>query len=261
MLFAAGLLRATRKRILLPTTKALRAFAVDLPQPVPATHQWISTTASRIAPDGYSWMQAVCWAYHCDSYQPRRRHGPQLVGETTLRVARELARLSPCRPGVDYLVRVLKVSKRTVQYHLGILRETGLLAYRVKGTRLAGEGGRASEFVWTIPASFDAALHLVTRPCDRYIRALQGIAEEGRRLMKQLAKMARNIMRRSPRSRSGNSSNKCLSRKTRCTPMGGGSNSSSTAGVTPSPLRHSSLVGPARPSPRAGPGAAARSTP
>lgn len=219
----------------MPPTKALRALAVDPSQPVPAAHQWIATTPSRIAPDGYSWMQAVCWAYHRGSYQPARGHGPRLIGETTLRVARELARLSPCRPGVDYLVRVLKVSKRTVQYHLGILRETGLLAYRVKGTRLAGEGSRASEFVWTIPASFDVDLHLVTRPCDRYIRSLRGIADEGRRLMKRLAKMARDIMRRSPRRRSVNSSAEHPSRKTRCTPMEGSSNRSSTAGVTPSP--------------------------
>ncbi|MFD3422648.1 helix-turn-helix domain-containing protein [Streptomyces decoyicus] len=202
---------------------------------MPSAGQWISATTGRIAPDGYSWMQAVCWAHLDDAYRPNRGHGPQHIGDTTLRVAVELARLAPCRPGVDYLVRVLRLSKRTVQYHLGILREAGLLAYETKGTRVPGEGGRASEFVWTIPAAFDAALHLVTRACDRYIRALQGIADEGRALIKRLAKMARKLMRRPRRRRRSAPSRKRISRAGRCTPMEGGSDSSSTAGTTSPP--------------------------
>ncbi|MFH0246170.1 winged helix-turn-helix domain-containing protein [Streptomyces sp. HK10] len=210
---------------------------VTLPAPlyVPAAHQWVSATTGRIAPDGYSWMQAVCWAHIDGTYRATRGHGPQHIGDTTLRVAVELARLAPCRPGIDYLVHVLKLSKRTVQYHLGILREAGLLAYRAKGTRVRGEGGRASEFVWTIPPAFDTALRLTTRTCDRYIRALQGIAEEGRTLMKRLGKMARKLMRRPRRSRATRPSRTRSRSTTRCTPMEGGSESSSTAGVTPLP--------------------------
>nr|WP_024126501.1 helix-turn-helix domain-containing protein [Streptomyces sp. FR1]AHE39120.1 Hypothetical protein pFRL3_343 [Streptomyces sp. FR1] len=194
--------------------------------------QWVSTTSGRFAPDGFSWMQAVCWSYLEDTYRRTRGHGPRKVGETTLRVAAELARLAPCRPGVDFLARVLKLSERTIQYHLAILRESGLLAYRSKGTRVSGEGGQASEFVWIIPRAFDAALHLVTRTCERLVRALTGIGDEGRALMKRLAKMAQKIMRRPRRSRrSGTRS----SRTTRCTPMGGSSDGSSSAGGTSLP--------------------------
>ncbi|WP_431983916.1 helix-turn-helix domain-containing protein [Streptomyces qinglanensis] len=201
---------------------------------VPAARQWISETDGRIAPDGYSWLQAVCWAHLDSSYRRSRGHGPRHIGETTLRVAVELARLAPCRPGVDYLVRVLRLSRRTVQYHLKILREAGLLAYRSRGTRVRSIGGRASEFVWTIPQAFDTALHLITRACDRYIRALQGIAEEGRALMKRLATMARKVMRRRNRA-SLTPPGTRTSGTTRCTPMGGGSHSSSAAGGTPFP--------------------------
>ncbi|MDX3066045.1 MULTISPECIES: helix-turn-helix domain-containing protein [Streptomyces] len=193
--------------------------------------QWVSTTSGRFAPDGFSWMQAVCWSYLEDTYRRTRDHGPRKVGETTLRVAAELARLAPCRPGVDFLARVLKLSERTIQYHLAILRESGLLAYRSKGTRVSGEGGQASEFVWIIPQAFDAALHLVTRTCDRLVRALSGIGDEGRALMKRLAKMAQKLLwrRRSRRSRTRSSGS------SRCTPMGGSSDSSSSAGGTSLP--------------------------
>ncbi|GGX53134.1 helix-turn-helix domain-containing protein [Streptomyces noursei] len=216
-------------------TPGPHAGAAPAPLYVPSAHQWISATTGRIAPDGYSWMQAVCWAHLDDTYRPARGHGPQHLGDTTLRVAAELACLAPCRPGIDYLVRVLKLAKRTIQYHLGILREAGLLTYQTKGTRVRGEGGRASEFIWTIPAAFDAALHLLTRPCDRYIRALRGISDAGRALMKRLAKMARKLMRRPRRSRRANASTKRTSSAARCTPMEGGSESSSPAGDTPHP--------------------------
>ncbi|MEU6331489.1 helix-turn-helix domain-containing protein [Streptomyces sp. NPDC047049] len=221
----------------MPTTQPTlpEAAAAAIPPHVPTAHQWLSATTGRIAPDGYSWMQAVCWAHLDNTYRPNRGHGPQHIGDTTLRVAVELARLAPCRPGVDYLVRVLKLSKRTVQYHLGILREAGLLTYQAKGTRVRGEGGRASEFIWTIPAAFDIALHLITRACDRYIRALQGIADEGRATMKRLAKMARKLMRRPRRSRPTGPSAKRPSSAPRCTPMEGGSSTSSSAATTTSP--------------------------
>ncbi|TXS34787.1 hypothetical protein EAO77_38515, partial [Streptomyces sp. t39] len=46
-------------------------------------------------------------------------------------------------------------SERTVQYHLDMLRETGLLAYRSKGTRLSGRVRQASHFERIIPTAFD----------------------------------------------------------------------------------------------------------
>ncbi|WP_107471292.1 ArsR family transcriptional regulator [Streptomyces monashensis] len=174
-------------------------------------------------------MQAVCWVQLQDAYRPARAHGPRKVGETTLRIAVELARLSPCRPGVGYLVRILKLSERTIQYHLAILREAGLLAYRSKGTRVAKEGGRASEFVRVIPEAFDTALHLTTRPCLRLIRTLTGIGQAGRSLMKRLARTAQKVMRR-PRLSPARAS-----RPSRCTPKGGSADSSSSAGVTTVP--------------------------
>ncbi|WP_019061509.1 helix-turn-helix domain-containing protein [Streptomyces prunicolor] len=199
--------------------------------------QWATTTSGRFAPDGFSWMQAVCWAHLEDAYYRTRGHGPRKVGETTLRVAAELARLAPCRPGVDYLMGVLKLSERTIQYHLSILRESGLLAYRSQGTRVSGEGGQASEFVWVIPRAFDAALHLVTRASEQLVRALKGIGDEGRALMKRLAKMAQKLMRQPRRSRTRSS------RSSRCTPMGGSSDSSSSAGSTSLPPESKLEVG------------------
>ncbi|MEU6346516.1 helix-turn-helix domain-containing protein [Streptomyces sp. NPDC046977] len=211
--------------------------------PVANGDQWLSTTSGRIAPDAYSWMQAVCWAHIASIYRTARGHGPQRIGKTTLRVAAELGRLSPCRPSVDYLAGALDVSPRTVQYHLGILRESGLLAYRTKGTRVAGAGGRASEFVWTIPRAFDTALGLITRPSDRYIRALTGIADRGRALMRRLSRMARNLTRRGRRRRSARRPAVLSSAASPCTPMQGGSDPLETAGTTSLPPEKGRLRG------------------
>ncbi|GAA3078616.1 hypothetical protein GCM10020000_75220 [Streptomyces olivoverticillatus] len=87
--------------------------------------QWLSATTSRIAGDAHSWMQAVHWVLEA-ALHPR-------FCTTTLRVARVLAELNPCRPGVAYLMRRLQLGERMVQYHLAALRETGLLVYVAKG--------------------------------------------------------------------------------------------------------------------------------
>jgi hypothetical protein len=84
---------------------------------VPKTRQWASTTSGRIAGDGYSWMQAVHWVVGSGLYEPRRSHGPKM-GPTTVLIAQFLAELTPCRPGVDYLMRRTGLEKRSVQYHL-----------------------------------------------------------------------------------------------------------------------------------------------
>ncbi|MFK8851292.1 hypothetical protein [Streptomyces sp. Ac-502] len=112
--------------------------------------QWISTSAGRIATCPYSWMQAVHWVAGSGLYTPSRTHGPKW-GPTTIAIAQEIAALAECRPGIAYLARKVKVSERTVKYHLGMLRETGLLAYRSKGTRITSAIRQASVYERVIP--------------------------------------------------------------------------------------------------------------
>ncbi|MFF3967883.1 winged helix-turn-helix domain-containing protein [Streptomyces griseorubiginosus] len=207
----------------------------------------------RIAPDGYSWMQAVHWVAGSGLYKPRRyrSHGPGEFGPTTVRVAQELAQLFPCRPGVGYLVRRMGLSERSVEYHLGMLREAGLLAYIVRGTRVSGGRAQASEFARMIPVEFDTALGIRTVLRDEdapmYTRAVTGIAEVGRELMAKLAKKAARKVRK-PRSKT---SSKAPAKDTwrgaeqgvvpagssevRCTPMQVGTSGLSTAGTTSFP--------------------------
>ncbi|MGW2124678.1 transcriptional regulator [Streptomyces sp. NPDC001758] len=220
---------------------------------VPEASQWLSTSSGRIAGDGYSWMQAVHWVAGSGLYKPRRHrsHGPRSFGPTTVRVAQELAQLFPCRPGIEYLVRRTGLSERSVEYHLGMLREAGLLAWIVKGTRVSGGPAQASEFARMIPPEFDAALGIrtVQRDADApaYTRAMTGIAEAGRELMAKLAKKAARKVRK-PRAKSSSKAPAKGSRKganqasvtavsdeVRCTPMQVGTSSLSTAGTTSLP--------------------------
>ncbi len=219
---------------------------------VPEAQQWLAASTGRVAGDGYSWMQAVHWVAGAGVYDPRRHkaHGPRSFGCTTVRVAQELAHLSPCRPGTAYLMRRTGLGERTVEYHLGMLREAGLLAYIVKGTRIAGEGGKASEFALVIPIEFDAALRIRTVQRDEsaptYTRAVTGIAEASRELIAQLAKKAARQIRR-PRKATAKgqpkpspegsvaASGAAVSDEARCTPMGGSCSGLSTAATTSLP--------------------------
>lgn len=177
-----------------------------------AAQQWATTTVCRYARDSYSWMQAVHWVHGADVYVPAREHGPQF-GETTVRIAQLLAPLAECRPSVDWIARTLKLSERTVQYHLGMLREAGLLVYVsvprwVKGERRPQE---AAEFARVIPPTFDEALGIRTvveegRPAVE--RRPVGIAEKGRSLIGVLAEKAARKVRKKRRAGRG-----------RCTPM------------------------------------------
>ncbi len=194
--------------------------------------QWVANTLGRIAPDGYSWMQAVHWFHDYAPYASDRSHGPRRLNRTTLRIAQVLARLKECRPGVDTLASWLQISERTVQYHLGILRETGLLCYLSKGTRISGVGGRASEFARTIPPAFDEALGLRTGPSERWIRAVHGICAATRPLMARLAKKARRSLGRMRTKRVRRPAAQTTSAPSPCTPMGVGSSASSSAGTT-----------------------------
>ncbi|WP_327259819.1 MULTISPECIES: transcriptional regulator [unclassified Streptomyces] len=238
-----------------PRTSADDSDAVDvLPVLyVPEASQWLSTSAGRVALDGYSWMQAVHWVAGSGLYEPRRyrSHGPRNFGPTTVFVAQVLAELFPCRPGIEYLVRRTSLSERSVEYHLGMLREAGLLAYIVRGTRIRGQAAQTSEFARMIPVEFDVALGVRTVLRDdaapAYMRAMTGIAEAGRELMAKLAKKASRKVRK-PRSKTSAKAPAKGARKgaeqgvvtavsdeARCTPMQVGSSSVSTAGTTSFP--------------------------
>ncbi|MFF8992530.1 transcriptional regulator [Streptomyces sp. NPDC014983] len=202
---------------------------------MPGPAQWLVRSDCRIAPDACSWLQAVHWFHDHGPRAQGRAHGPSRIGATTLRLAVVLARLKECRPGVDTLASWLKLSERTVQYHLRLLREAGLLAYISKGTRIAGVGGRASEFARTVPPVFDEALGLRTGPSAQYIRAVHGIDEAHRPLMARLVKKARRSLNpkrtkavKSPKSRSG-------SGRSSCTPRGVVTSTSSPTGTTSLP--------------------------
>jgi DNA-binding transcriptional ArsR family regulator len=193
---------------------------------VTAASQWLHATTGRIATCAHSWMQAVHWVDSTSLYTPTRNHGPKW-GPTTIAIAQEIAALKECRPSVDYLARKLKVSPRTVKYHLGMLREAGLLVYRSKGTRIAGVGGRASVFERVIPVEFDQALGIRTIG-EGATRRPVGAAEEHRSLLGKLArKAARKTRRRTSRTAS--------SRRERCTPMQGGTSAASSTAGTHSP--------------------------
>ncbi|MEV5432740.1 helix-turn-helix domain-containing protein [Streptomyces sp. NPDC052701] len=215
---------------------------------VPEARQWLSTSTGRVAPDGYSWMQGVHWVAGSGLYEPRRHrsHGPRSFGPTTVFIAQLLSELSPCRPGIEYLMRRTGLSERSVEYHLQILREAGLLAYIVKGTRQRSGPSLASEFALMLPPAFDAALGIRTAG-EGAGRRMTGIAEAGRELMAKLAaKAARKVRRPRPtmssrtvakgaRKRAAEASGTTVSAGSRCTPMGGGADGSSTAGATPIP--------------------------
>ncbi|MFC9534504.1 winged helix-turn-helix domain-containing protein [Streptomyces sp. NPDC056975] len=181
-------------------TRDVASRTPDKPAPtdlwVPPVQQWLATTAGRIAQDGYSWMQAVHWVAAAGLYVPRRAHGPGF-NPTTVFIAQLLAELSPCRPGIDYLMRRTRLSERSVQYHLQMLRESGLLAYIERGTRVRGDHAHASEFAHTIPTEFDNALGIKTVG-EGPARRMTGMAPSprSRNLMKRLAKKAARKLRR-----------------------------------------------------------------
>lgn len=196
---------------------------------VPPTHQWIHTTSGRTTSDPHSWMTAVHWTTDQATkghYQPTAKGSPKW-GPTTLAVAQEIAALKECRPGVDYLARKLKVSVRTIKYHLGMLRETGLLVYRSKGTRIRGAGNQASVYERAIPAAFDAALGIRTVG-EGVQRRPVGASPEHRTLLGKLAKKAARKVRRTRRKSP-------VSAGTRCTPMEGGTTGTASTAGTHSP--------------------------
>ncbi|MFI2673201.1 hypothetical protein ACH5AU_27235 [Streptomyces albidoflavus] len=228
---------------------------------VPESSQWLSTTRSRVASDGYTWMQGVHWVAGSSLYQPRRhrRTGLRGMGPMTLYIAQLLSELSPCRPGVTYLTRRTGLTKRAVEYHLAALREAGLLAWIVRGTRVRGAPALASEFALVLPPEFDAALGIRTRLREEtappYTRAATGISEAGRKVMARLAKRASRRVRKPRKTASkapskpssktsptatvpgaGHASGAPVSGGPRCTPMQGGADGVAGAGGSVPPL-------------------------
>jgi len=191
-----------------------------------AAAQWLHATTGRITTDPHSWLTAVHWITDCAAkglYTPSSPHSPKW-GPTTVALAREIAALKVCRPGIAYLMRKLKASERTIQYHLTMLRETGLLVYRSKGTRTRGEANQASVYERTIPASFDTE-HGIRTTGEGVQRRPVGIAEHARKAIGTLAKKAARKTRRRP-------SRTPVSGRGRCTPMEGGSTGTSSADRT-----------------------------
>ena len=193
---------------------------------VTAASQWLHATTGRIATCPHSWMTAVHWVNQLATkglYAPTQTHGPKW-GPTTVAIAQEIAALKECRPGIDYLMRKLKVSERTIQYHLTMLRETGLLVYRSKGTRRRGQANEASVYERTIPAAFDTE-HGIRTTGEGVQRRPVGAALEARKALGKLAKKATRKVRRRPRRTS-------VSGRGRCTPMEGGTSAVSSAAGT-----------------------------
>ncbi|MYR75134.1 MULTISPECIES: helix-turn-helix domain-containing protein [unclassified Streptomyces] len=184
--------------------------------------QWLTTTEGRIALDGHTWMTAVHWVHSSGLYTPTRTHGPRRMNHTTLLIAQECANLKTCRPGIAYLARKTKCSERTVEYHLSMLREAGLLAYRSKGGRVTQGRDEASVYERVIPTVFDDALGIRTTG-EGVQRRPVGAADEHRKTLGKLARKAARKVRR-PRRRTPVSGN------SRCTLMEGGSTESSSTG-------------------------------
>jgi DNA-binding transcriptional ArsR family regulator len=194
-----------------------------------AAAQWLHATTGRITTDPHSWLTAVHWVNELAKkglYTPTQTHGPKW-GATTIAIAQEIAALKVCRPGIAYLMRKLKVSERTIQYHLTMLRETGLLVYRSKGTRARGVAPQASVYERTIPLAFDEE-HGIRTLGEGVQRRPVGAAAESRTVLGKLAKKAARKVRRRP-------SRTPVSGRGRCTPMEGGSTGTSSADRTYSP--------------------------
>jgi hypothetical protein len=187
-------------------------------------------------------MTAVHWINDLAKrgwYQPAvSSHSPKW-GRTTVALAQEISALSECRPSVDYLARKLKASVRTVKYHLAHLRAAGLLVYRSKGTRIGGGVRLASHYERIIPAAFDDAFGIRTIQRDEaapaYTRVPVGAAPEHRKALGKLAKKATRKTRRRPLA--------SFSRRRRCTPMQGGTSTSSPTSLSLVPSEKSSASG------------------
>ncbi len=145
--------------------------------------QEIGTTASRRTRRG-DFLRAATWAI------TQRLH-PK-AGDTTLRVARDLAarlnadgHVAYCR---DTMFKRLGISRRTLERHIAVLRELGLLVWALHGsrtnTRPAGSGewaGTATIYAAVVPRAWDDALGHRVSGHGYHARHI-GFTEQGRQL-------------------------------------------------------------------------------
>lgn len=145
--------------------------------------QEIGTTASRRTRRG-DFLRAASWAI------TQRLH-PK-AGDTTLRVARDLAarlnadgHVAYCR---DSMFKRLGISRRTLERHIAVLRELGLLVWAVHGsrtnTRPAGSGewaGTTTIYAAVVPRAWDDALGHRVSGYGYHARHI-GFTEHGRQM-------------------------------------------------------------------------------
>ncbi|WP_331738558.1 hypothetical protein [Embleya sp. NBC_00896] len=136
-------------------------------------------TESRIS-DPVSWLQAVHWGV--DMRLPG-------FSEHTLRIARIMARLTECRPGVAYLRRATGLSERTVYGQLRALRRAGLLVYRAVGGFSDDKQRLAAVYMLVIPPMYDQALGIRIVGEGRERRMVGIGTQAGRRTIKRLARL------------------------------------------------------------------------
>lgn len=145
--------------------------------------QEIDTTASRRTRRG-DFLRAATWAIS-QGLHPK-------AGDTTLCVARDLAarlnadgHVAYCR---DTTWRRLGISRRTLERHIAVLRELGLLVWAVHGTRTntrpTGSGewaGTATIYAAVVPRAWDDALGHRVSGHGYHARHI-GFTERGRQL-------------------------------------------------------------------------------
>ncbi|MDX3204720.1 hypothetical protein [Streptomyces scabiei] len=207
--------------------------------------QEIGTTASRRTRRG-DFLRAATWAI-TQGLHPK-------AGDTTLRVARDLAarlnadgHVAYCR---DTMWRRLGISRRTLERHIAVLRELGLLVWAVHGTRTntrpAGSGewaGTATIYAAVVPRAWDDALgHRVSG--HGYHARHVGFTEHGRQMaIADARRRARPTRRRDAPS--------CKSNHPRPTAemRGKKNNTSAARGTCPRPRRRHEVPEPYRASP------------
>ncbi|MFF7449945.1 MULTISPECIES: hypothetical protein [unclassified Streptomyces] len=207
--------------------------------------QEIGTTASRRTRRG-DFLRAATWAI------TQRLH-PK-AGNTTLRVARDLAarlnadgHVAYCR---DTTYKRLGISRRTLERHIAVLRELGLLVWAVHGsrtnTRPAGSGewaGTATIYAAVVPRAWDDALGHRVRGHGYHARHV-GFTEHGRQLaITEARRRTRPSRRRDTPS--------CKTNHPRPTAemRGKKNNTSAPHGARPRPRRRHAVPEPYRASP------------
>ncbi|MER5550047.1 hypothetical protein ABT072_48595, partial [Streptomyces sp. NPDC002589] len=207
--------------------------------------QEIGTTASRRTRRG-DFLRAATWAI-TERLHPK-------AGDTTLRVARDLAErlnadghVAYCR---DSMFRRLGISRRTLERHIAVLRELGLLVWAVHGsrtnTRPAGSGewaGTATIYAAVVPRAWDDAVGHRVRGHGYHARHI-GFTEHGRQLAIAEA-------RRSTRPSRRRDTPSCKTNHPRpiAEMRGRKNNTSAPRGVRPRPRRRHEVPEPYRASP------------